>query len=115
MLNCEKNDKSLPVGRQGLRRNRSFISVTIAGIQNHPHHPINPFPHSQILCFFISSTIYSDVRMLNARIVHVMFLSAWLTKGPPSTQKRFLQSCAWLHLFNAERLGSLPIRTVPAS
>src|SRR5258705_9071089 len=66
-------------------------------------------------CFFISSTIYSLALMLNARIVQVIFLSAWETNCPPSTQNRFLQSCAWLHLFNADLLGSFPIRTVPAS
>src|SRR6185437_1598061 len=53
--------------------------------------------------------------MERARIVQVIFLSACETKGPPSTQNRFLQSCAWLHLFRGEVFGSLPMRTVPAS
>ena len=109
---------------KGLRRppvpvrtsNRSSIGVTIAGIQiiliiliNLAHHG------SKYFVFSFHQQYIHCALMLNASIVHVIFLSACDTNGPPSTQKRFLQSCAWLHLFNAERFGSLPIRTVPAS
>src|SRR5690606_17200554 len=67
------------------------------------------------LSFFFSSSIYSAVRIDNAKIVHVRFLSPCCTKGPASTTKRFLQSCACPHLFRTEVLGSLPIRVVPPS
>src|SRR4051812_17286196 len=71
--------------------------------------------HSYMFLFFISSTMYSLVRIDNARIVQVMFLSACETNGPPSTQNRFLTSCDWLHLFKTDVLGSSPILTEPAS
>src|SRR3989449_11599170 len=44
--------------------------------------------------FFIWSAMYSLVRSESARIVHVGFLSACDTNGPPSVPNRFLQSCA---------------------
>src|ERR1700743_3095480 len=59
--------------------------------------------------------MYSLVRMDKASIVQVIFLSAWDTNGPPSTQNRFLHSWDWLHLLSGAFLGSLPILTVPAS
>src|SRR5687767_1688985 len=69
----------------------------------------------QRFCFFISSTIYSEALMERAKMVQVIFLSACETNCPPSTQNKFLQSCAWLHLLSADLFASSPILTVPAS
>src|SRR6185437_10120642 len=61
------------------------------------------------------SAMYSLVRHESARMVHVGFLSACDTKGPPSTTKRFFTSCAWPCALSTERAGSLPMRVVPSS
>src|SRR5690606_26887481 len=71
-------------------------------------------PHDR-LRLFRCSKIYSEVRIDNANMVHVGFLSPCCTKGAPSTTNRFLQSWAWHHLFKADVFGSSPIRTVPTS
>src|SRR5438876_151647 len=39
--------------------------------------------------------MYSDVRIASARIVHVQFLCAFDTNGPPSATNTFRTSCAW--------------------
>jgi hypothetical protein len=62
-----------------------------------------------------SSATYSLVRIASARIVHVTFLSAFVTNGPPSATKRFFTSWAWPCSFNAEVRGLVPIRVVPTS
>src|SRR5438132_6963915 len=59
--------------------------------------------------------MYSLVRIDNARIVHVGFLSACDTKGPPSATNKFLQSCAWHQRFVTEVFGSSPMRAPPSS
>ena len=61
------------------------------------------------------SKLPADKRMESAMMVQVMFLSACDVKAPPSTTNKLSQSCAWLNLFSADRFGSLPMRTVPAS
>src|SRR5690606_15638075 len=61
------------------------------------------------------STMYSEVLQERARMVQVGFLSAWDTKEPASTTKRFLQSCAWQLELSTDDLGSSPILVVPTS
>src|SRR2546422_6310209 len=48
-------------------------------------------------------------------MVHVGFLSACDTNGPPSVTNRFLQSCAWHQRFSTDVPGSLPMRVPPSS
>src|SRR5207247_975940 len=48
-------------------------------------------------------------------MVHVGFLSACDTNGPPSVANRFLQSCAWHQRFSTDVPGSLPMRVPPSS
>lgn len=48
-------------------------------------------------------------------IVSVGFLSGLVTKTLASATNRFFTSCDWQNGFNAERFGSLPMRTVPDS
>src|SRR6478752_6185087 len=55
-----------------------------------------------MFCFLLSSRIYSAVRIDNARIVHVAFLSDCCTWFAPSTTKTFLQSWAWHHLLSPD-------------
>ena len=61
-----------------------------------------------INCFlqFINDMLTGTHRQ--TRMVHVIFLSAWLVNAPPSTQNTFLTSCAWFHELSTERFGSLP-------
>ena len=59
--------------------------------------------------------MYSLVRIASARIVHVGFLSACDTNGPPSATNRFFTSCAWQLLFSTDVRGSLPMRVTPSS
>jgi hypothetical protein len=59
--------------------------------------------------------MYSLVRMASARIVHVAFLSACETNGPPSQTNTFFASCAWHHSFSTDALGSFPMRVEPHS
>src|SRR5438128_935252 len=65
--------------------------------------------------FFIWSAMYSLVRSESARIVHVGFLSACDTNGPPSATNRFLQSYAWHQRLSTEVFGSSPMRMPPSS
>jgi hypothetical protein len=64
---------------------------------------------------FRSSTMCREARMESARMVQVQFLSPCDTKGAASTTNRFFTSWACCHLFSADFLGSLPMRTVPTS
>src|SRR2546427_3378256 len=59
--------------------------------------------------------MYSLVRHASARIVHVGFLSACDTNGPPSVTNRFLTSCAWHQRFSTDVFGSSPMRVPPSS
>src|SRR5215216_899847 len=68
-----------------------------------------------MFCFLFCSRIYSAVLMAKARIVQVAFLSDCCTCDAPSTTNKFLQSCAWHHLFNTDFFTSLPILAVPTS
>src|SRR5438034_9246820 len=69
----------------------------------------------QRLCLFRWSAMYSAVRIASARIVHVTFLSALVTNGPPSAMNRFFTSWAWQYLFTTDVFGSSPILVVPTS
>ena len=59
--------------------------------------------------------MYSLVRMASARMVHVTFLSALVTNGPPSATNRFLTSCAWQLPFSTDVVGECPMRVTPTS
>src|SRR6202008_2238955 len=65
--------------------------------------------------FFTWSAMYSLVRIDSAMIVHVGFLSAWETNGPPSATKRLGTSCAWHCALSTEVRGSAPMRVHPSS
>ena len=69
----------------------------------------------QMFPFFRSSAMCSDVRHASAMIVHVRFLLACETNGPPSQTNTFFASCAWQFRLSAEVFGSLPMRVAPAS
>src|SRR5207237_8458840 len=90
-----------PGDRGGERGDREWVA------RGAPLHPCAPF--------FIWSAIYSLVRSESARIVHVGFLSACDTNGPPSVTNRFLQSCAWHQRLSTEVFGSAPMRMPPSS
>src|SRR6478672_11729802 len=62
-----------------------------------------------------SSVMYSQARIVSARIVKVGLWFADDTKLAPSVTNTFFTSCIWLYLFSTELFGSLPMRAVPSS
>src|SRR5688572_25291425 len=62
-----------------------------------------------------SSVMYSQARIVRARIVKVGLWFADETKLAPSVTNTFFTSCIWLKLFSTELFGSLPMRAVPSS
>src|SRR5262249_8980230 len=69
---------------------------------------LTPFhvPHGYTFPFRRSSAMYSAVRMANARIVQVRFLSACETNGPASATNTFFTSWACEYLLSTEVFGS---------
>src|SRR6185312_4071735 len=66
------------------------------GLQNNPaRNLIGVHKFSYRLPFFASPSRYSEARHESAMMVSVGFLSALLTKLPPSATNRFFTSCAW--------------------
>src|SRR6266545_5139722 len=71
--------------------------------------------HDYTLPFLRSAAMYSLVRIARARIVHVTFLSAFVTNGPPSATNRFFTSWAWHWELRTDVRGLAPMRVVPTS
>src|SRR5439155_20529287 len=83
------HERSSPAFSDALR----LCSISDREDTNHEEEWIREITHSDN--WLRSSAMYSAVRIDSARSVHVTFLSAFETNGPPSAMNRFLTSCAW--------------------